>query len=97
MEHYLAIVMVALGTYLARYLPLRFRFRIGIEEYLEYSSAGLISALFVTSLASSKPVSASVLALIVVLLTFLRWRNLGLSILAGVAAHLVITLIQKGY
>lgn len=95
MEHYLAIVMVALGTYLARYLPLHFKLRIGIEEYLEYSSAGLISALFVTSLA--KPMSASVLALIVVLLTFLRWRNLGLSILSGVAAHLIITLIQKGY
>ena len=89
--------MVALGTYLARYIPLRFGLKLGIEEYLEYASAGIVSALFVTSLASSKPLSVSLLALIVVLLTYLRCRNLGLSIIAGVIAHFVITLIQKGY
>jgi len=52
MEHYVAIILVAIGTYLARFLPIYFnekfkRFK-GIDEFLTYSSTALISALFTT-------------------------------------------------
>ena len=97
MEESLVIVVVALGTYLARYVPLRFGIKLGMEEHLEHASAGIISALFITSLLSSKPLSVSLLAGIVVLLTYLRWRNLGLSIILGVLMHFILTSIQKGY
>ncbi len=103
LEHYLAIVSVALGTYLARFLPLRFKLRIeNLDELLSYSSAALISALFVTSLVSFpvefEKLLVSLLALMAVYASYVRWRNLGLSVLVGVVVHLVLSLsIQKCY
>ena len=103
LEHYLAIVLVALGTYLARFLPLRFKFKIkNLDEYLSYSSAALISALFVTSLISIpvdfEKLFVSVIAVIAVFVSYVRWRNLGLSVLVGVIAHFIISMIiQKSY
>ncbi len=103
LEHYSAIVIVALETYLARFLPLRFKFKIkNFDEYLFQSSASLISALFVTSLVSI-PVNfeklfVSVIAATVVIVSYVRWKNLGLSVLIGVITHFVIsTIIQKCY
>jgi len=103
LEHYLAIVLVALGTYLARFLPLRFKLRIkNLDELLSYSSAALISALFVTSLVSFpvefEKLLISLLALMAVTVSYVRWKNLGLSVLVGVVVHLVLSLsIQKCY
>jgi len=56
MEHYIAIILVAIGTYLARFLPIYFNERFKrlkcVDEFLTYSSTALISALFITSLVS---------------------------------------------
>jgi branched-subunit amino acid transport protein len=94
-ERYIAIVLVALGTYLARFLPLRFKLRVeGLEEILSYSSTALISALFVTSLVSF-PIKlgelyVSFVALLAVALTYKRWKNLGFSVLIGVIVHAIL-------
>ncbi len=95
MEKILAILLVALGTYLTRVVPLSIRVRRAedVETLLSYSSSALLSALFVTSLMSF-PLNISelgigVVALSFVVLTYLRWRNLGLSVLTGVVSHLI--------
>ena len=49
------IVVVAIGTYLTRLLPLLLKDKLNLEswsEWLSYSSTALISALFVTSFVS---------------------------------------------
>jgi len=94
------ILLVAAGTYLSRFLPLRckgFKRLKGVNEYLEYSSTALISALFVTSLVSfpfePKNTGISIVALAFVITSYRKWENLGLSVLIGVAAHLALSLI----
>ncbi len=92
----LAIVLVAIGTYLARYLPLRFRFKIEEFELLSYSSIAIISALFVTSLVSFpirfEDLGINIIALIAVAFTYKRWNNLGLSVMIGVIVHILLRL-----
>ncbi|AGK62078.1 hypothetical protein Asulf_02122 [Archaeoglobus sulfaticallidus PM70-1] len=94
----LAIVLVAAGTYLTRFLPMKFgkirseRF----EEFLAYSSTALISALFVTSFISFpivfRDLGVGLVAILFVFVTYRRWENLGISVLAGVLTHLLLSL-----
>ncbi len=102
--HHLAIVLVAIGTYLARFLPMRFNEKFKskwLDEFLTYSSVALISALFVTSLVSFpvKPIdlSVSIAALIFVFISYKKWRNLGLSVLVGIVVHLIFSLSMRLY
>jgi len=95
----MAIILVAIGTYLARFLPIYFNERFkrlkGIDEFLTYSSTALISALFVTSLLSFpvelKNTSISIVALAFVFVSYKKWKNLGFSVLIGVIVHLLIS------
>lgn len=95
MEKVLAILLVALGTYLTRVVPLSIKIRRAenFETLLSYSSSALLSALFVTSLVSFPlnilGLGVSAATLIFVVLTYLRWENLGLSVLVGVVGHLI--------
>ncbi len=95
MEKILAILLVALGTYLTRVVPLSIKIKRAedIETLLSYSSSALLSALFVTSLVSFplniSELGISTVALIFVVLTYLTWKNLGLSVLVGVVGHLI--------
>ncbi len=101
MEHYVAIILVAIGTYLARFLPIYFNERFkrlkGIDEFLTYSSTALISALFVTSLLSFpvklKNISISIVALAFVFVSYKKWKNLGFSVLIGVTAHILLSFL----
>ncbi|HIQ39154.1 MAG TPA: AzlD domain-containing protein [Methanothermococcus okinawensis] len=101
MEHYIAIVLVAIGTYLTRFLPLYFNERFkrlkDMDEFLSYSSTAIISALFITSLVSFpvdlKYISVSIVALTFVFLSYKKWKNLGISVLIGVIVHLLLSLI----
>ena len=100
-EHDVVILLVAAGTYLSRFLPIRFnkKFRElkGIDEFLTYSSTALISALFVTSFVSFpidlKNTGTGIVALAFVYASYRKWENLGFSVLAGVAVHLLLSLI----
>ncbi len=84
-EKVLAIVAVAVGTYLTRFLPLKFRFATSerMKNFLDLSSTSVISALFVTSTFTTNAgeMGLRVLALIPLILTFNRWKNFGVSIL----------------
>lgn len=103
MENYLVIITVGLGTYLTRFIPIRFseRFRKlkNIDEFLKHSSTALISALFITSFLSSPTdlgtISKGTVALIAVFISYKLWRNLGVSILVGVVSHFLVNLIMK--
>jgi branched-subunit amino acid transport protein len=94
------ILIVAIGTYLTRLLPLLFKQKLKFDEWgeiLSYSSTALISALFVTSFVSfpidPKELSVGLLALAVVFVIYLKWKNLGLAILLGIASHLISRLL----
>jgi branched-subunit amino acid transport protein len=105
MEHYVAIVSVAVGTYLSRFLPIRFKGRFkklkGIDEFLAYSSTALISALFITSLVSFPvkldDLSIGIVASVFVLVSYIKWKNLGVSVSIGVAVHLSLSLAIKNF
>ncbi len=95
----MAIILVAIGTYLARFLPIYFNERFKklncVDEFLTYSSTALISALFVTSLLSFpvklKNISISIVALAFVFVSYKKWKNLGFSVLIGVIVHLLVS------
>ncbi len=94
------ILIVAIGTYLTRLLPLLFKERFKFDEwseFLSYSSTALISALFVTSFVSfpidSKELGVGIMALAVVLIAYLKWKNLGSAILLGITSHLISRLL----
>ena len=97
-EHYVAIISVALGTYLTRFLPIHFKVKgsRGIDEFLAHSSTALISALFITSLVSFpvkwNDLSINAIALAFVFVSYKKWRNLGISVLIGVGVHLLLSL-----
>ncbi|XRP97556.1 AzlD domain-containing protein [Methanocaldococcus sp. 16A] len=100
MKHYLAILVVSIGTYLMRLLPIIFNTRFkklkGVNEFFAYSSSAIISALFVTSLVSFpiklESLSVNIIALIFVFLSYKKWKNFGISILIGVVVHLVLNI-----
>ena len=94
----LAIVLVAVGTYIIRYIPIHLHNKIKdikkvkeINEILMYSSTSIISALFTTSFIKFPIVLGDVLintiSLIVVIFIYKKWNNLGISILIGIIIH----------
>ena len=103
MRNYVIIILVALGTYLTRFLPIKFgkKFRElkDIDEFLRHSSTALISALFITTLISfpieSKEMIKGILALLCVFVVYRIWKNLGISVLVGVISHFLLSLMVK--
>ncbi len=95
-EKILAIVVVALGTYLARFLPLRFKFGRSqkMKSFLSLSSTSVISALFVTATFTGDAVELGVrvAALFPLILSFYRWKNFGLSIAVAVLSYYLFKL-----
>jgi branched-subunit amino acid transport protein len=97
-KNLLAIALVAVGTYLTRYLPVHWQRSLKgfkeINEPLAYSSTAIISALFVTSLVKTPLVLNSLLidsvSLGFVVLSYKKWKNLGISILTGVAVNYIL-------
>ncbi len=94
---YVVISIVAFGTYLTRFLPMRYKeiFRkLENSKFLEYSSTSIISALFVGSFMSTvngvQDIAPALLALSTAYLTWRAFKNLGLSVIAGVLAHLLV-------
>lgn len=68
-----------------------------LDEFLMHSSAALMSALFVTSFISF-PVKVDVLGiglltLLFVFISYRKWKSLGLSILVGILAHLLFSMV----
>ena len=96
-EHYIAIILVAVGTYLTRFLPIHFNGKFKGDDFLAYSSTALISALFVTTLVSFPirlgNLGMEILALALVVMSYGKWRNLGISVLVGVVVHLSLSLV----
>ncbi len=98
-EKLLAVLVVAIGTYMTRFLPFKlkdkFRKLSSLDEFLTYSSTALISALFVTSFVSFQPHEFAVrtVAMVFVILTYLRWKNLGISVISGVVGYFVVNTI----
>jgi len=82
MRNYVIIILVAFGTYLTRFLPIKFgkKFRKlkDIDEFLRHSSTALISALFITTLISfpieSKEMIKEILALLGVFIAYRIWE-----------------------
>ncbi|MGQ9623117.1 MAG: AzlD domain-containing protein [Candidatus Caldatribacteriaceae bacterium] len=99
MSRLLLILLVALGTYLMSFLPLKWQKKwktfAHLGEFLEYSTAALLAALFVTTFwkLPSQPMELCrrILALAPVLFSFLSWQNLGFSILPGILTHLLLS------
>jgi|Deesub1362A_J573_1020465.scaffolds.fasta_scaffold06227_6 branched-subunit amino acid transport protein len=96
----LAILLVAVGTYLTRYVPMKLEIKIeNLDEWLQHSSIALISALLVTNLISTplnvRDLGTNIFSLLFVFATYRKWENLGISILTGVAAHLILSMILR--
>ena len=89
------IAVVAMATYLTRLLPLLLKEKIDFERwgnFLSSSSTAVISSLFLTSFLSvQRNLPVGLVSLGVVTLTFLKWRNLGLSVISGVVAYFFIS------
>ncbi len=92
------VLLVAMGTYLTRFLPMYLSSRNvsfdGAEEFLSLSSTALISALFVTSFLSAPldygKSSVAVASLASAFAFYKKWRNTGISVFAGVATHFLL-------
>jgi len=103
MRNYVIIILVAFGSYLTRYLLIRFSEKLkklkDIDEFLKYSSIALISALFITTFISfpieSKELIKGALALLCVFVAYRAWKNLGISVLVGVISHFLLSLMVK--
>ncbi len=97
----IAIFIVALGTYLMRFLPMKFNFgdSESSKEFFTLSSTSIISALFVTSTFTFEPheLSVRLLALILTALAYYKSRNFGISIIAAVLAYLFIKEVAKNF
>ncbi|WP_202320601.1 AzlD domain-containing protein [Archaeoglobus neptunius] len=97
LEGYAAVILVAVGTYLTRFLPMIFgeRLRGFDRDLIVHSSTAILSALFVTSFVSfpieAKKEVTGIVALAFVFATYRKWENLGVSVLTGVMAHLVLS------
>ena len=94
------IVVVAIGTYLTRLLPLLLKDKLNLEswsEWLSYSSTALISALFVTSFVSfpinPRDLTIGLISLTVVYTSYAKSKNLGISIIFGVLAYYLFSIV----
>ena len=79
------ILIVAVGTYAMRFLPMNLKLKIG-EERLENMTTGVISALFVTSFV--KPTfglatALDTISLAVAAAVYMITRNMGAAILVA--------------
>ncbi|AAB99154.1 conserved hypothetical protein [Methanocaldococcus jannaschii DSM 2661] len=98
-KNILAIIFVAVGTYLIRYIPIHLHSKIKnidekvkeINEILIYSSTSVISALFITSFIKFPIIFSNVListiSLIFAIVSYKKWNNLGISILISVVIY----------
>lgn len=96
----LALLVIAVGTYLMRFLPLRYRelfSKLEGSKFLEYSSTAIIAALFVGAFTSSVETRADFLpGVFSIVAAYVMWRflkNLGISVLSGVAVHYLVSLL----
>lgn len=103
MNRYAVIALVAFGTYLARLLPMvlgKRKHRFPLKgEFLDHMATSLLSALLVVSLVplpmEPRKILAGILSLCVVYLSFARWNNLGLSVVAGLGVHLFLSRVLE--
>ncbi|WP_456327479.1 AzlD domain-containing protein [Archaeoglobus sp.] len=93
------IFVVAVGTYLTRLIPLLLKDRLNLEkwsEWLSYSSTALISALFVTTFVSfpinPRDLTIGLISLAVVYASYVKSKNLGISIIVGVLAYYILSI-----
>ncbi len=97
----IVILIVAIATYLTRLMPILLKERIDFEKwgnFLSSSSTAIISSLFIISFINQgelKDIPIGIFSLIAVFLTFVRWKNLGLSVISGVIAYFFISLAFK--
>jgi len=102
-SYLVVIVIVAIGTYLMRFLPMRFKGTVGnivkSSNFLKHSSTAIVSALFLTSLVSFPTklgeILTSLLALALVFLSYRKWRNLGISIMVGIVSHFSFNILLR--
>lgn len=102
-RHLVIIVLVAIGTYLTRLLPFHLMNRMAsmekVEEFLKHSSAAIISALFITSLIGFpfklKDTFVEAVALLFVFVFYKRWKSVGISVLAGVVSHFMVSWLMR--
>ncbi len=109
-----AMLIVAAGTYVMRAVPLAIavasRSRIFTPDasgLLSMMAASLISALLVVSAMpeqqnlAPRELLARTIAIIAVFLSQLRWRNLGVAVVSGVAVYAVLRFfvecLEKAY
>lgn len=98
-EGYLAIGIVALGTYLLRLLPILFLKNKKVSflsgEILDYAATALISALLVTTFlelsVTGGKLFVGLLALWVVYFSYSRWKSIGISVAIGIATHFLFS------
>lgn len=101
LSRFLLIILVALGTYLMRFLPLKWQEKLRtiahFSEFFEYSTAALLAALFVTAFwelpFQSVELWRRTLSLFPVFFSFALWRNLGLSIVLGILTHFFLSFL----
>lgn len=76
-----------------RYLK-RFKKLKDANEFLSYSSTAIISALFITSFVSFpvnwEDLGIDIVALVFVFASYKMWKNLGISAIVGVTAHILL-------
>lgn len=92
------IFVVAAGTYLIRFLPLIWKKKTNsafFGEFLDHAASALLAALFVTAFVEFPlrihDLEIKSLALVPVFFSYLRWKNLGLSVVLGVLAHFLLS------
>ncbi len=101
-----SILFLAAGTYVVRLLPLLLTirrqnssyFHKNIHQLFEYMTPSLIVSLFVISIAPlTRHTLLNVLPLIsalaIVLISQIRWKNPGISVLIGVAVYAGVSLL----
>jgi len=104
-EVFTAVIIVALGTYLMRMLPLNLMIEKQkeitfwrVNQLLGLSGPALISALLVISILPpnefvSKEVLRRILAIITVIMVQYKWSNLGSTVMTGVVAYALLKII----
>lgn len=88
------ILLVAIGTYFFRLIPFYFEGKLNIfrlERFLPKSTTAILSALFIYSFFNNTSdlslALPNTMALMISVYSYLRTRNFGVSILAGIFIH----------
>ncbi|NSW75800.1 MAG: AzlD domain-containing protein [Candidatus Atribacteria bacterium] len=81
-----------------RFLPLIWKKKTDsafFGEFLDHAASALLAALFVTAFVEfpfqAHSLEIKSLALLPVLFSYFRWKNLGLSVVLGVLAHFILS------